>query len=271
MNSKSTASWIAWSMCALSLTLTALSLLLLTLNLSYPSVHIYDHWLEDTLATVSCSIVGGIIVSHYSDSSIGWLFCVEGLLVGIGHLGAEYATYTLVAAPGSLPAGEAAAWIYSWEWVPQLGLGAFLFLLFPNGRLLGSRWRWFAGLSALLLLAVTVLAAFSPGPIIALGSVQNPLGIEGLPNFYELQALVFALILVATASLFVRLHRARAVERQQTKWFTYSAALAISGAILTYIISPVIGAPLWIEWFVYVLALVGPGEARELAVPTATF
>jgi hypothetical protein len=70
--------------------------------------------------------------------------------------------------------------------------------------------------------------------------------------------LLMVSLLGAASSLMVRFRQAHGVERQQLKWFTYSATLAISGAILTYIISPVIGAPLWIEWFVYVLALIGP-------------
>ena len=37
------AAWLAWSLCVLSLALTALSLLLLALSLSHPGVHIFDH------------------------------------------------------------------------------------------------------------------------------------------------------------------------------------------------------------------------------------
>ena len=48
-----------------------------------------------------------------------------GLSWGVGHFTSEYATYALLAAPGSLPAAEAAAWIYSWVWVPGLGFIVF--------------------------------------------------------------------------------------------------------------------------------------------------
>jgi hypothetical protein len=84
-----------------------------------------------------------------------------------------------------------------------------------------------------------VLVAFSPGPIVlGLPGIRNPLGIESLPNAYKpVQALMLILIAISVASLLMRRLYARGVERQQTKWFTYTAAIAASGAILQYLIS----------------------------------
>ena len=189
---------------------------------------------------ISFSTAGAVIASRGSSKTpIGWLFCATGLLFGITTLAAQYAIYTLIAAPGSLPAGNATAWITSW--LPYLGLGFFvlIFLLFPDGRLLSDRWRWFARLSALLTLVAMVLAAFSPGRIdVLLPFLHNPLGIEGLPNAYKpLQVLMIVLTTVAAGSLWVRWVHARGVVRQQIKWFSYAIALSASGAILQYAIS----------------------------------
>jgi hypothetical protein len=265
--SKRTASWLAWSMCALSLALTALSLLLLALILSYPSVPIFEHWVDSTLAAISFSTVGAVIASRrLPDNPIGWLFCATGLVFAVVHFAAQYAIYTLLAAPGSLlPAGEAAAWISSWLWVPQLGLVVFVVLLFPTGRLPGSRWRWFARLSVLLVLVGAVTAAFSPGPII-IGPIQNPLGVEGLPNVYGfvfrlVELVMNALMFAAVISLFIRLRRARQVERQQIKWFVYATALTISGGVLAYPVSETIGSA-WLGWVGLVSLVVG-----VLAIP----
>ena len=63
-------SLLAWSLCALSLTLTALSLLLLALNLSHPDVHVY-FWVENTLVSVSFSIIGAIIASRLPANPLG--------------------------------------------------------------------------------------------------------------------------------------------------------------------------------------------------------
>ena len=129
-----TAAWLAWSMWALSLALTALSLLLLILNLSHPDVPVYSFWAENVLFSIGYSTVGAVIVPRMpQENRIGWLFCVIGLLWAVLHFIGEYAIYTLLAEPGSLPAGEAASGVYSWLWVPSLGLVVFLTLLFPMG------------------------------------------------------------------------------------------------------------------------------------------
>jgi hypothetical protein len=252
------ASWLAWSMCAFSLALTALSLLLLVLNVSHPDVPIHPYWTVNTLLAVGFSPVGAVIVSRSSpENPIGWLFCSIGFLWGVTHFSAEYAIYTLLAAPGSLPASAAAAWMMGWVWVPACGLIVLLCLLFPDGRLPSRHWRWFAWFSVLLILVGAISQALAPGSVYYLGSIHNPLGVEGLPNVGEqVQTLVFTLIFVSAASLFVRRLRASGVERQQLKWFTYASTLAISGVILSYTISDAIGA-LWLEWVGYVVLVVG--------------
>ena len=255
---------LPWSMCIVSVVLTALGFLLLILTLSRSGVPVYVYWAENTLLALGDAIVGAVVASRRPENPIGWLMCAAGLLWGIVHFSGEYATYALLAAPGSLLAGEAMAWLYSWLWIPGLGLVVFLGLLFPTGRLLSRRWRPFAWLSALLVAVGTITAAFSPGPILGLVSIHNPLGIEGVPNVYRLlQTLMFALIVVASASLLVRLHRARGVERQQIKWFAYAAVVAASASILTYTIFEAIDAQ-WLKLAGYALVLVG-----LLGVPTA--
>ena len=55
------------------------------------------------------------------------------------------------------PAGEYAGWLQLWNWVPFIALIAvYLFLLFPDGRLPGPRWRavsWMAGGFAVIAVA----------------------------------------------------------------------------------------------------------------------
>jgi hypothetical protein len=245
-------------MCALSLALTVLSLFLLVLNLSDPDAPIHPYWAIDTVVAVGFSTVGAVIAPRLSPRNpVGWLFCATGLSQGVLHFSAQYSRYALLATPGTLPASEAAAWLFSWLWVPVVGLQVFLLLLFPNGRLPSRRWRWFFWLSLLLTLVGTISQMFAPGLVWDIGGIYNPLGVEGLPNAATLiQTLLFTLGCISVASLFVRLVRASGVERQQLKWFTYAGALTGSGIVLTYTVSEAIGS-VWLGWVGYILALVG--------------
>lgn len=247
----------SWLMFGASLSLTALGFLFLIMNFYHPNGYVFDYWAENAVIAVSGSTVGALISSRRPDSSIGWLFCAVGLLGAARHFGSEYASYALLAVPGSLPGGETVAWLTYWTQAPLYGLFAYLGLLFPDGRLPGRRWRIFAWFGAFVILAGAISVAFSPGPVDGLGPVQNPLGIPGANDlFAPVRMLLNFLILVAAISLFVRLHRANGVERQQLKWIAYAAAVAVSGAILKYVVSPMMGgAPVW--WAGSFLVLAG--------------
>ena len=250
------AAWLAWSLCVLSLTLTGLSLSLLTLTLLYPGVPINYYWLETTVIAASYSAVGAVVAPRLPQSPIGWLFCAIGLSFAVVHFSAEYAIYALLARPGSLPWGEASVWIWSWVWVPAIGLVVFLDLLFPDGRLPGARWRWFARFTIAAVLVGVILTALSPGPNLQL-TLRNPLGIEGLPNVYRMvEAFMYALVVVGASSMLLRLRRVGWIARQQIKWFAYTTAVAISGIILKNTVYPVVGVTL-VWWAGFVLTVVG--------------
>jgi hypothetical protein len=105
------AAWLAWIMWALSIGLTVLSLWFLILNLSHPNVPVYLYWAEDTLLAVGYSTVGAVAASHRPKNPVGWVLCSIGLSWGVTHFSSEYATYALLAAPGTFVSAEAAAWI----------------------------------------------------------------------------------------------------------------------------------------------------------------
>jgi hypothetical protein len=216
--SRRTAAWLAWSLCALSLVLTALSLLLLALNLSHPNTYIFDYWLVNSVVPLSFAIIGAIIASRLPANPLGWLYCAAACFSAVAHLSAQYAIYALLAQPGSLPAGEAFAWL-EWVWILAPGCFGLSLLLFPNGHLPSRRWRWLAWLTVLVTIVGALWLALSPGVVGGLGSINNPLGIEGLPSGYEpVQTIILTLLFVAALStLVLRLRRARGIERQQIK------------------------------------------------------
>jgi hypothetical protein len=102
---------LAWSLWALSVALTVFALLLLGVNLNHPGVHVYDYWLENSLSALLFSTVGALVGSRKPQNPVGWLLCLYGLANAVGHLCSQYAIYAPLARPGSLPAGEAMAWV----------------------------------------------------------------------------------------------------------------------------------------------------------------
>jgi hypothetical protein len=240
--SRRTTAWLAWSLCAVTLASTTLAILLLVRNLSSPDPHVFGFWVQGIVIPITCSTVGVIIASRRPHHPIGWLFCVVGLLAGVNHLCAEYAIYALLSQPDSLPGGRAAAWVASWCGLPANALLVFVGLLFPDGRLPSRRWLPFAWLNVVVAVVGTVAVAFLAGPIPTLVPIENPLGLEGAKTLLGPVATVAGALergilgLVAVASLFLRLRRARGGEREQIKWLAYAASVVVIGAILTYVI-----------------------------------
>jgi signal transduction histidine kinase len=254
--SRRTAAWLAWSMCVLSLALTALSLLLLILNLSHPGVPIFDYWLENTVVAAGFSTVGAVVISRHPNHVIGWLLCTAGLAVGLNHFSTEYAIYSLIAQPGSLPGAAVFAWFAYWTWVPALGLGIFLFLLFPTGRLPSSRWRWFAGFSGIATLIGTISASLSSRQF-SLGLLPNPFGFESVGDASRIvQPTLYVLALLAVISMLGRLRRGTEIERQQTKWFAYAAAVTFIGGLVQHSLFPVTDV-WWVWWVGFVVVAIG--------------
>jgi hypothetical protein len=245
-----TATRLAWALWALSLALTALSLLLLILNLSYPNTHLYDPWLDNTITAVFYPTVGALVASRRPENSVGWLLCLYGIAISISYFCAEYAIYALLAQPNSLPAGEAPVWIVSWILPIIIGLQAFLYLLFPTGRLPSRRWRWVAWLTGTLVLVGVISGAFSTGALMGiLGPIRNPLGIEGFTGVYIALVVIISTVAlgVVVLSVFMRLRHATGVERQQIKWFAYAAAASVIAGGLAYLPPIVVDTPLWFE------------------------
>ena len=193
------------------------------------------------LGLLTFPTVGLVIASRRPENVIGWLFCAVGVPFALSSACFAYTTYTL-GAGGPLPGGEIAAWLNVWLFLPSLfGLPALLFLLFPDGHLLGPRWRPVLWLTLAAMVGVAAAPALRPGemPDAAVKGTVNPLGIDGADaviDWLEAVAGLAALlsIALATASLVIRFRRSRGVERQQLKWFA-SAALLFALACVSFL------------------------------------
>jgi hypothetical protein len=271
------ASWLAWSLCALSLSLTALGFLVIALNLSL-GAPVFFYWLETTIIAVGYPVIGAIIASRLPAHPIGWICCAIGLLAAVQHFSGEYAIYALRAPhPEALLGGEAMLWVSLWAWILAFGLIEFLLLLFPNGRLPSKRWRPLAWLSAALTLMAAMLISISPDAALdALGSsdnvhisIPNPLGVEGLPNLYRpVQTLVLALGLAAAASVVIGRRKAAGIERLQVKWLLYASAIWFGGNVLKNTVISPLGEVSWGLWVGYLLVGIG-GLGGPIAIGIA--
>jgi hypothetical protein len=202
------ASWLAWAVCALSLTLTALDFLFVTMNVSLKTPA-YVFWPELTSLAMGYSVIGAIIASRLPNHPIGWLCCAIGLIAAVDHFAGEYSLYALVAQPHLLPGGRAMLWLQGWFWMLFIGLIVFLLLLFPTGRLPSSRWRPFAWVSV----------AMISGAVIWSSAISPDVGFNAPPSPVQLSVLLLGG--VAAASMIVGRRNARGVERQQIKWLLY--------------------------------------------------
>jgi len=178
-------------------------------------------------------LTGLLILIRQPQNTIGWVLQGIGVTWGVGILLDSYATYGLVLNPGSLPGADVAAALNEGTWAPWIGLmGIFLILLFPDGRLPSPRWRPVAWLSAVTIVAVTVVIGLEPG-LLEEGPVPdmtNPIGLEAaqLPLLVLLAIFLplLPLCIVASAvALVLRFRRSHGFERQQIKWLATAGSL----------------------------------------------
>src|SRR5262245_521320 len=179
------------------------------------------------VANLAVPVVGFVLASKRPSNRVGWLFLVAGVALGLGGFASVYGLHALVADPGSWPAGRAAAWLSDWIWAIPIAMLAFVFLLFPTGRLRSRRWRpaaWFVG-GALALIEVDLLvnaARIWPDPFSPASQAGDPLVL--LPTLILLPAA----LVVSVAAVVVRFAGSAGEERLQLKWFTAAAVLVVA-------------------------------------------
>ena len=204
-------------------------------------------------------LTGLMILIRAPRNTIGWVLQGVGVAWGVSSLLYGYAAYGLVLSPGSLPRADVAAALNEGAWAPWIGLmGTFLILLFPDGHLPSPRWRPVAWLSAVTIVAVTVVFTLEPGRLEAgpVPSLPNPLALEWAAPILEVALailiLVFALCIVASAAGLVgRFRGSRGVERQQLKWLATAGALVAARFVFSIVASSFTSAsaqqPAWLN------------------------
>ena len=233
--SRRAAAWVAWSLCAVTLLLSAVSLLLIALGWSMTLPRGWTPWRDQIVFVtelVGAPILGGLIASRRPQSVYGWVWLGFGIGFALAFFAEAYAAYALFVEPGSLPVPRTAATLLGLGWGASVILLCFIFLLFPDGRLPSRRWGFVAwavvGVGVSTLLLSPLRPEFTGLPF------ANPFGVGGSVG----DAIVFitdigvyailAAIVLSAFSLVSRYRRAIGVQRQQIKWFALAAVLFCS-------------------------------------------
>jgi len=213
-------SWLAWSVCAVTLLVLALSMLLIALGWSTPLPGEWTPWRDQTvslLGIIGAPILGGLIASRRPRNAYGWLWLGFGLGLGLQSLAMSYEAYTLVVEPGSLAAPRSISHVLELGGQVALTLAPLLMLLFPTGRLPSRRWRPLAWIS-------TTAGAVLLSLVLLFGNPEQVGGAISITAFAIVFA-IFTAILLSALSIVVRYRRTSGAERQQLKWFALAAVL----------------------------------------------
>jgi hypothetical protein len=188
--------------------------------LSIPITTFAIYWTSvNLLFALTYFVVAALIFWRKSDDRVAWL--------------ASFSLVTLGAAFPSIPA--ALADVHPAWWLPVTIIGnenlfgfpslIIFFFLFPNGRFVPRWTRWVAVGFA----AVFVFAGFFPGSSF---SFSNWLGLL----FVLVPLVIFGSLVFAQVYRYRRI--STPVERQQTKWIVFGAAVALLGFLLLGFLLP---------------------------------
>src|SRR5262245_18675819 len=129
---------LAWGSLAVSVAFGVISVAITATNATAQPTH--DSIQTGTVGTavfatliLSFSIVGALIVTRRPDNGLGWLFCVDGVLMSFQNLASAYEFHGLTSNPGSLPGAVWFGLFADALWVPFIFMTTLLlFLLFPE-------------------------------------------------------------------------------------------------------------------------------------------
>ena len=195
------------------------------------------------IAFMGMGIVGALSLSRAPDNRIGWLLLWVAITVGAAFTTGEASIYAAVHGEHTLASWL--AWPGNTLWT--LGLFPLLILLplvFPDGRLPSSRWRWlaWAGVGISFLAFVTIgfgTATFDVGDVGLPFTVANPLHVPGL-ELASLGNVIWPLLLclfaAAGVSMVIRFRRSSGVERQQLKWFAFAVVVLVTYFVISAVL-----------------------------------
>jgi signal transduction histidine kinase len=228
------------------------------------------------VAVMAYATVGALITSRHPDNVIGLILAGIGLAFSLTLVAGDYATLSITR-PDPLPADTWVAWLARLASAVWLAPVPLLFLLYPNGRVAGPRWRPVLWITLVTLSVLILLFALTPGPLTSFtternGELVNPLGLPFERRLVEDVTELAGLIAVGCAalaivSLVLRFRRSSDMERQQIRWLGYVGAILVAVPLLGLLLAlvrtlfgvdvdaedDVVGVAAWITFFAVLL------------------
>ena len=206
--------------------------------------------------TAPFAVVGLVLAWRRPDNPVGWIMLAGAFFFALSEDASYYAVADYRLRRGDLPLGGVALFAQP-GWAPGIVLVGLLILVFPDGRLPSSRWRWLmwacAAVAALWIVGTVVITAGalidhrtqvdSSGTLLLL-SGSNPAA--GWWNVVQLVffPLLAACWLASLAAQAVSYRRSSGERRQQLKWLLAGTAVVLVGAPLSILLS-LVRSPSW--------------------------
>ena len=195
------------------------------------------------LIAASLGIVGALVATRQPRNAVGWILWGSSVGVTVSIVAISYTALAQSPGGSSVPVVPLIAWLSQVGLTPAIiAIIVFVPLLFPDGRLPGSRWQFVAAYAVVMLGLVMVGNMFMPGPFPDTPTIDNPIGLQavellGEPIEFAKGPGVLIAAILAIASAVVRYRRASVVARTQLRWFGAAAGLTIALFAITILAS----------------------------------
>jgi len=200
---------------------------------------------------VPFAAVGFVVARRQSQNPIGWLLLASAVCFLLGNVGTTYSVFDYRLHQGSLPLGWLAVSL-GFLWIPWLMLMALPVLLFPEGRVPSSRWRWSLWVY-LIAFGVATIGSLVFGVMVGVERHLHIL-LDGSPNtnnvtgvlrdvngpIYLCALIVLVLWLTWIVRLLVSYSRTSGDQRQQTKWLLCGAMITLIVLVASIALSSVV-------------------------------
>jgi hypothetical protein len=214
--------------------------------------------------TAPFAVVGWVLAWRRPANPVGWIMLGGAFFFALSEDAGYYTVADYGLRHGDLPLGGVALFAQP-GWAPGIVLVGLLILVFPDGRLPSSRWRWLmwacAAVAALWIAGTVVITA---GALIdhhtqvdSGGDLLLLRGSDPAAGWWNVVQLVFFPLLAACwlaslAAQAVSYRRSSGERRQQLKWLLAGTAVVLVGAPASILLS-LVRSPSWVG----ILVLVG--------------